>query len=205
MKKILIVSLSIIFALSFFNCDKENLITDPKKSDNSKYFDYYPLDIGNYWEYGNEIESFFSVEVINDTFIQNKKYNVLREIYFSGNQDTVFRFERLDSSTSCILAYDSYYNTEFQYDSLAALSGQMYEGCRFLSHEEWVPKKVFCMSIDTVTIFNESFERKYLQHSGGQDLPSYSLVKGLGLTNTYFFRSGGYILRYANIKGKIYN
>lgn len=193
--------------MHFVSCKKNNLITGPVKEDvpdYSKYFDYYPLDIGNYWEYGNVNESFFSVEVIGDTIFQNKEYKILEEIYFSGTQDTIYRYERLDSSTSCIISFDLYYNSEFKFDSLAALDGHIYEGSRFLSHEEWTKKKVICMLIDSVAIFNETLPRKSLQHFGGTDLPSYTLVKGLGLTYTYFFRNGGYILRSAIIKGKEY-
>ncbi len=201
----------ILLLFAFIKCTKDNQTInspedeEPPPPDYSEYFDYYPLDIGNYWEYGNIDVLYFSVEIIGDTILQNLEYRVLREIHFRSVIDTIHRFERLDSLTSCVHLFDPEFQKEFKLDSLAALSGQIYNGSRFLSREDWEIKKVICRSIDSVEIFSETFERKSLQHYGGTDRPSYYLVKGLGLTQTYFFRTGGYKLRSATIRGKVYN
>jgi hypothetical protein len=209
MKTLIIFFLSLILSIQFVSCQKDNIlnteIDDEDPPDYSEYFDYYPLDIGNYWEYGNINESIFSVEIIGDTTIQNLEYRVLKEIHFGGYIDTIYRFERLDSLTSCVLLYDPEFQKEFKLDSLAALKGETYEGSRFVRREEWSLKKVFCISIDTVEVFDEFFERKFLQHTGATDLPSYYLGKGLGLIRVDIFRAGGYILRYAIIGGREYN
>ncbi|MDP2302380.1 MAG: hypothetical protein Q8N03_08155 [Ignavibacteria bacterium] len=209
MKDFLIVFSSILIIAYLSSCIKFESINEPPEvkeiPDSTNYFEYYPLDIGNYWEYGDIDRSRFSVEVIGDTIIQKKLFRVLREIRFSSKMDTSFSYERIDSSLCYVFTFDPFYNSEFKLDSLAAPKGKFYEGSRFVSRGPWISYRVKCESIDTITIFNEKFETKSLQFYGATDLPSYILVKGLGLYQTFFFRAGGYILKSAIIKGKYYN
>ncbi|GAB6283630.1 MAG: hypothetical protein STSR0008_24140 [Ignavibacterium sp.] len=211
MKTLIIIFSSLILSFQFVSCQKDNIINAPNDDENhidySEYFDFYPLDIGNYWEYEYYYynESYFSVEVIGDTTLQDLEYRVLKEIHFNGYIDTIYRFERLDSLTSCVLLYDPDFQKEFKLDSLAASNGETYEGSRFVSREEWHTNKVLCYSIDTVQIFNESLEQKSLAHIGATDLPFYDLAKGLGLIRVNIFRTGGYELRSAIIRGRKYN
>lgn len=176
----------------------------PPPPDYSDSFDFYPLDIGNYWVYGNLIEDFYSIEVIGDTVMPNQnEYQILQKIQLKEIEDTTFKYERLDSLTSVVYGYNSDEDVEYMLDSLAVNEKDRYYGNRFMEDFYNSPYLVYCYSIDTVEVFGSELEQKYLGLIGG-DLPVYHLVKGIGVTDGSWGRGGGINLRYAKIRGKEY-
>ncbi len=59
----------------------------------SEYLDYYPLDIGNYWEYWTYDYPNFSLEVISDTLISGKIYKVIERASLN-TQSKEFRIRK---------------------------------------------------------------------------------------------------------------
>jgi hypothetical protein len=56
----------------------------------SEYLDYYPLDIGNYWEYWNGVSPTYSIEIVSDTIINNILYYVsVYKILHIGNYSKI--------------------------------------------------------------------------------------------------------------------
>lgn len=82
----------------------------------STLLDYYPLQIGNRWEYEDKFEDFqkdttifkyFSVEVIGDTLLPNqKRYQVLRRKSIPDTVPHEYSYERIDSTSFNIYRYD---------------------------------------------------------------------------------------------------
>jgi hypothetical protein len=81
----------------------------------SSFIDFHPLQVGNYWEYQLEIldhfeatqeYSYFSIEVIGDTLMQNgKSYSkIIKETIPPSSKNTLY-LERIDSTNSNIYRY----------------------------------------------------------------------------------------------------
>ncbi len=61
-----------------------------------------------------------------------------------------------------------------------------------------------CINVDTTDFLGEQLPQKTFWHTSGTDLPSYELVKGVGVVRMWFFRKGDYLL-YSKIRGKEYS
>ncbi len=82
----------------------------------STLFEYYPLQIGNRWEYENKFEdfqndtttfSYFTVEVIGDTMMLNqKRYQILLKKSLPDTIAQEYFYERIDSTSLNIYRYD---------------------------------------------------------------------------------------------------
>ena len=167
----------------------------------SEYLDYYPLDIGNYWEYWSGDSPIFSAEIISDTMISGKIYRVVQEKSLV-TQNIEYRYERVDEYNALVYRYFSSEKKEMIIDSLPAKVGQV-----FTSNMFYDPERICCSLCSYITeeqIFEDTMKVRSLYHVCATDLPRYQIVKGLGLYSTTFWRTGGYKLKYAIIKGVEY-
>lgn len=165
-----------------------------------EYLDYYPLDIGNYWEYWTVNNPVSSIEIISDTLINNITYHVsIFKSLPSGNL-TETRFERIDSIKALVYRY--FQLEEKIIDSLSAKQGERFTSNMFL---EWGVCTSFCTNIEETNIFGEIRKLRYMSHDCGQDLPWYQILKEIGLYSYGWPRPpSGVTLRYAIIKGVEY-
>ena len=136
--------------------------------------DYYPLEIGNRWDYkthywdfggGGGDSSYHSVEVIGDSLFPNNKQ------YFVLSRDDLIMNRYVRRDDNYIYYYNSYFNQE---DTIINLSAQLntpyFPGVSYASSVE-------LLEIDTVEIFG--FSSRILR-----------------------FRVDGLILRYINFSDK---
>lgn len=162
------------------------------------YLDYYPLEIGNYWEYWSDTKPYFSAEVISDTTIAGKKYAIIKEKYFFS-QNIYYRYERVDKLNALVYRYFPWAQKEMIIDSLPAKANQ-----NFSSNMFYEPYKIcfsYCTDIEEKEVFGKLRKIRLLKQSCGTDLPEYHIVEGIGLYKTFFWRTGGYTLKYARIRG----
>ena len=165
-----------------------------------EYLDYYPLDIGNYWEYWASSPA-YSFEVVSDTLISGKTYQVIERVSIPS-QYKEYRYERVDNFNAVVYRYFPEEEKELMIDSLPAKSGQF-----FTSNLFYDPERIcfsVCGSITDKQIFNDTMKVRSAYHYCATDLPRYQIVKGLGLYSVSFWRTGGYMLKYAIIKGVEY-
>lgn len=184
--------------------DVDSLFVEVKTGDTSvvnfslisfeEYFDYYPLDIGNYWEYGFE-SSGYSVEIIADTLISDMTYRIIVEKHISYRD---IRYERLDSLTSLIYRYYPDWEYEVILDSLAAKTGQVFTNNMFIHPSlnrtgillEVKEKNILGMSTNVRSIiYRDSF------------YPYYETAYGIGVNAIEFHRFPRLTLKYARIRG----
>lgn len=181
---------------------KDTVTTNFTLQDFSTYLDYYPLDIGDYWEYwwrGNSPG--FSAEVISDIMIAGKIYRIIKEESLVS-QNIEYRYERVDAYKALVYRYFPSENQELLIDSMAAKVGQ-----GFTSNMFYDPDRIcssLCTYIREEQIFEQTMKVRSLYHACATDLPQYQIVKGLGFYSVNFWRTGGYTLKYAVIKGVEY-
>lgn len=149
---------------------------------------YFPLHIGDYWQYRVEKNSYGLSEpdtswigfkeVTGDTIMQNnKKYFIIKEDHITFPYQAFFRprFIRIDSLTAEVFEYDIISNKENKIDSLLIKKGD-----KFFGYE--------CKSDTTKEYFGVQVETKLI----GQYLVSstayhgWELAKGLGEVMRYF-------------------
>jgi hypothetical protein len=98
--------------------------------------DYYPLHLGNYWEYEDKVEDFleettilnyYSLEVVGDTIMpNNKNYQILIKKSIPDSLPHETMFERIDSTSFNIYRYRK--DKEILIDSLRMiLTGGIFE------------------------------------------------------------------------------
>jgi hypothetical protein len=164
----------------------------------SEYLDYYPLDIGNYWEYWNGVSPTYSIEIVSDTIINNILYYVsVYKILHIGNYSEI-RFERLDTYNALAYRIYPYAQTEVLIDSLPAKAGQTFKNSMLM---DWDGIS-YCWSIENEEIFGVVRSVRRLSYLG-QHLPLYKIVKGIGLYSFGYFLDE-HILKYAIINGVEY-
>jgi hypothetical protein len=142
--------------------------------DFSIYLDYYPLDVGNYWEYWSGNSPGFSAEVISDTMIAGKIYRIIKEESLVS-QNIEFRYERVDEYSALVYRYFPSENQELLIDSMAAKVGQCFTSNMFF--DPYTTCSSTCYSMEEKEIFGEIWTVRNLWHSCGQDLPWYKLAK----------------------------
>jgi hypothetical protein len=167
----------------------------------SEYIDYYPLDIGNYWEYWSGDVPRFSLEVISDTMISGKMYRVIKDESLLS-QNIEYRYERVDGYNAVVYRYFPLEEKEMLIDSLPAKAGQIFTSNVFM--DPYAACCSICFSIETEEIFGEIRKVRNLKQFCGNDMPDYQIVNGIGFYSAVFFRNGGYTLKYAVIKGVEY-
>lgn len=181
--------------------DKDTATANLSLVNFSEYLDYYPLDVGNYWEYWTTNLPSFSLEVISDTLILGQTYRILEYKSFSS-QYTEYRYERVDEYYTLVYRYFPSEQKEMIIDSLPAKQNQRFTSNMFMDPYESCFSH--CSRIEEQEIFSEIRKLRYLYHACGNDLPGYQILKGIGLYSAVFFRGGGFTLKYAIIKGVEY-
>ncbi len=169
--------------------------------DPSIYIDYYPLEIGDYWEYWRGNSPIFSAEVISDTMISGITYRIIKDESLIS-QNVEYRYERVDEYNALVFRYFPMEEKEMLIDSLPAKVGQLFTSNMFM--DPYASCFSRCLSIEEQEIFGETRKVRNLLQACGQDLPGYKIVKGIGLYSASFWRTGGYTLKYAIIKGVEY-
>lgn len=145
---------------------------------------FYPLDNGNYWEYGRftndnyvnyPVVPYYWLKVMGDTVFSNgNTYKKIQRGFFSDNSKH-WRYERIDTTTSSV--YRIYNGIEYKIDSLLANPGDNIVCSRF-----HIPNVLFskCLSEVEDTLFNQKFIVKNMQDLSSTLAYKYKLVKGLG-------------------------
>jgi hypothetical protein len=148
---------------------------------------FYPLQKGNRWQYQtatvgtlgypSTLSHYYEVDVTGDTTLPNGNNYFVVEC--SENRVTHPRFQRIDSSTSQIIAFDtSGGGKEYVIDSLRAPARSAFSGCRL------PPIPVTLMwSVDTVFYYGSQRIRRHYETVmiyGPYIL--YTLTQGFGLT-----------------------
>jgi hypothetical protein len=149
---------------------------------------YYPLQIGNIWQYESSAMPpnnlypyhYYTVTVKGDTTLQNGK--TYRSIYCSDNREIHPRYQRIDSTTSQVFAFDtSNGGSEYEIDSLLAQPHSAFAGCRVRSIGATI-----MTSIDSVSYFSLKLPcRNYATLAGLDGLRDirYTLTQGIGITS----------------------
>lgn len=164
----------------------------------NEYLDYYPLDIGNYWEYWTYDYPNFSLEIISDTLISGKMYKVIERTSLSS-QSKESKYERVDNYNALVYRYFPQEERELMIDSLPVKVGQVFTG-NFFS-DPYSNYYSICRNIEVKEILGQMRTIRSLDQFFAQDAPRYQLVKGIGFYSVVFWRTGGYTLKYAIIKG----
>jgi hypothetical protein len=155
---------------------------------------FYPLAKGNFWQYRSTHTDngstdrqtrYYSLEVVGDTLLPNGK--TYFQIQNSGYQRAQPRFQRVDSSTSQVFAFDTAKGgSEVQIDSLRGQLHSRFSGCRLW----WLYiRNTSIRSVDTQFCLGDPVPcRNYTAHPlySGYYI-DYTLARGLGLA---FVRSG---------------
>jgi len=177
----------------------------------SEALKYYPLEIGNYWEYKNynwEFPIYYdssahSIEIIGDTILpNNKKYKILLQKNIPDDGFSLKTFERVDSLTACVFRYSSdtvFSSNEYLIDSLLAQPGDYFTGSitgfrnRIFS--------TLCVSEYAETVLNLNTDVKEFQDQSLMSGLNYTLAKKLGFVKSIVceFSCGSSNLVYAFI------
>ena len=161
----------------------------------SEYLDYYPLEIGNYWEYYQGSTLAYSIEIVSDTTVNNQHYFVS---VFKSLSYTETRFERVDSYNALVYRHFPYYEKEMIIDSLPAKPDQKFRSNMF--NEPYHSSYFYCSGIEEENIFDERRLVRSLITASGL-WPRYEIVKGIGLYQFEFHRVGAFTCNYARING----
>jgi hypothetical protein len=178
---------------------------------------YYPLQVGNYWEYKMyslnypfQDSAAFSVRVTGDTTMANAlTYMVLHRRFLYPDTTAYNLYERIDSLTGCLYMWTYNMlsqNHETKMDSLFAQAGDTivssWEGDGANPNE-----RTICESILDDSALAIPTRIRKMRSLGSLDYLEYSLAKGIGLLRTnasYDFGSSWTNLVYATIDGKEY-
>jgi hypothetical protein len=134
-------------------------------------FLYYPLQVGNKWQFKSTKGYTWTRHIINDTMMFNgKKYSII--IDSTGNYPQRY-YERIDSLTFCIYRFESYDTSETMIDSLKASIGDTIWGSR-------IGGITLYDSISYDTILNVPTSIRYFSTGYIPIFPHYGIAKGFG-------------------------
>lgn len=178
--------------------------------------DYYPLAVGNYWEYeykgpkdySDEVYyTYYSREVIGDSIITEtgKRYAIIKEMELpvTNESNIYFDFIRIDTANGILYEYDNVSKKEKKIDSLSASVGDTVTFGRFMHNP---PGKTYCSSIYTVAYNGKPITKKKYEVIHESAKSYYHYFKGLGLAYTSVDGEGAitYILKYAKIGNRVW-
>ena len=178
---------------------------------------FYPLNIGNYWEYELIFidpswtweYSYESKEVIGDTLMPNGKlYYVIETKSIPDTSYTSYEYQRIDSLLANVYGYFSNYgfpDDEYLVDSLCSQPGDTSKALRG-SPPFWEYAKTICFRMYTDTLFGLPFLTKEFTNMSWMPGLHYHLSSGLGFSHylmSEIWESSGW-LKYAIIGGKSY-
>ena len=171
---------------------------------------YYPLDIGNYWEYSTyygidpihtEYSGSYWIKVIGDTnLVNNKNYKILEKGNFYDSNTNII-FERVDSATSSVYRFNGV--VEYKIDSLACSEGDTINSSRF---DYTTNLETYCTRIEEQNIFSTVLKVKYLNDNSGIPNTEYELAENIGLIANYSWEGSSWeeYLKYAKVKNVEY-
>jgi hypothetical protein len=159
-----------------------------------EYLQYYPLQIGDYWEYKDVYGQIpfpsdslaYSIQVVGDTLLSNGYlYKVLLRKFLYPDLYSSKMFERVDSSTGCVYRFIDDIDTlsinhERKIDSLFARLGDEI----VCSREGWSSYgyyKTIFWSMDNDTVFGLPIEKRFLVDQSSIPFVGYAFAKGFGL------------------------
>ncbi len=168
--------------------------------------DYYPLHIGNYWEYIEQWNGSpdISVFVEKDTLLSNGNLykKIVTKFLYSGNIRNI-TYERIDSLTAQVYRYSEYCGHEILIDSLAAMPEDIFQADRYRSDTRCTGTTFAVAYYPDSLIVGNSTQVKGFISFIITDPPYYTMAKGFGIV-----RITGYIflskLEYAEINGVSY-
>lgn len=175
---------------------------------------YYPLQIGNYWEYEMTSQQIpfpaevytFSDEVIGDTLLENNiNYKILLHKDLYPQYYVSYKFERIDSLTGCVYQYRNdtqLINNEFKMDSLFSQAGDTIFSSRN-GYSSFGYFRTICQSTGTDSLFGVTTQTKTFFDQSFMPGGEYKLAKGFGFYQSSGCESscGGTSLVYAKING----
>jgi len=180
--------------------------------DTESDLNFYPLDIGNYWEYEamngpnpyGFFEPLYSLLVNGDTTLANgNNYKILERKYFNSSSRS-YSYERIDSLDGSVYCFDVKNNVEFKIDSLFANPGDTIAASSFGAPS--TTGGIVCREIKSSNLFDEVFMVKEFEDNSTVPGKIYSLAKGLGKIYDWTYEGNFWIerLTYAKIQGKEY-
>lgn len=172
---------------------------------------YYPLEIGNYWEYDSflgdvpekvSVKPGYWLKVEGDTLMPNGiTYKKIKYCTYSPSY-IYWRYERIDTSTSSV--YRLYDGKEYKIDSLFAKPGNEIFCARFgITNSFRSPWLTVCLSEQEENLFNEKLLVKTFRDQTSSMNYKYKLAKGIGYvyTESWELIYQGHKLRYARVNG----
>ena len=176
---------------------------------------YYPLQTGNYWEYGTTLVSDFgnaegysyTIRITGDTILSNgSTYKILFYNYLFPYMNSDTSFERVDSITGCVYRFTSDSDTisinhERIVDSLFAQPGDVFDVSRywfevvdnFKPYFEFLDQDTI-LGVVTMTrhLRDTSFNRAIFVFAKGIGFCMSELcIAGCSYTNLLYARIGG--------------
>jgi hypothetical protein len=155
---------------------------------------YYPIQIGNYWEYKNYYWEFpfyydssaHSIEIIGDTVLSNNnKYKILFQKNIPDDGFSFKVYERVDSLTACVYRYSTdtvFINNEYLVDSLLAQPGDYFAGSRTGFGNGIM--STLCVAEYEDTVLDLVTDVKELEDQSLIPVTNYILAKGLGFVSS---------------------
>ncbi|NOZ75146.1 MAG: hypothetical protein GXO90_07165, partial [FCB group bacterium] len=169
---------------------------------------YYPLDIGNFWQFHTEMWSYypdpyyedyyFNLEIIKDTIMvnQNLYYQFKKAKYREEDVYTTYSYERVDTLTGNVYRYfpDSILtnNThECLIDSLASSLGDSSKSSRYFWNQSEYNYLTVCQYVYPDSVLGVFDTSKYFQDMTiPPNIVNYKLFKNIGFISRYEVEEG---------------
>jgi hypothetical protein len=174
MKNIIcIISLYFLSSLSL-------LAQDPKE--------FFPLQIGNYWEYEYQNTIQTSCRIISDTFMDNKKqYFKICEILIDAPQYFHYYYRRMDDSGN-IYEYDLYKKCENIILKVSPKINEMWK-CSFFS-VDCDTCRYYGFILDTTRISSRRYRKIFISDlpntKGSISFGEFHYLEGVGLIKSWY-------------------
>ncbi len=141
-------------------------------------FLYYPLQVGNKWQFKSSEGYTWTRDIIGDTIFNGKKYSVIIDSTGPYHYSET-HYQRVDSLTFNIYRSNPYYTFEIIIDSLKASVGDTIWQPIFIN-SEYIPK-AFYDSLLYDTVLSVPTYIRYLSEPVIPDWPTFGFAKGFGL------------------------
>jgi len=171
---------------------------------------FYPLQVGNLYtftrvEYIIDCQPLpgirFSVKISGQTTLSNgKNYYVFQANRYAYQFNTIWKYQRIDSTTMNVYGYDTTNNRELLLDSLLAIYPNNFKCQRFTTS---FPSGT-ASPLYSINFFGSTrIEKRFLC---SPSITNYSLVEGIGFTGYYSCQDfgNGMNLRGCFINGVLY-
>ena len=176
---------------------------------------YYPLKIGNEWEYKVEVKDewptwpppgtdlFYEMRTIkSDTLIDGRKYFVINSNDSKGRSEIYY--ERIDSLNGNVYRKKGWHD-EYLIDSL---NSQLHDTSNAIQDPDFGNDgESICVSVSDTILFGESMSYKSFITNYSLNQSRHTLVENIGMVNYWYsfdIGNASFELLYAKINGKIY-